>query len=247
MLRLAPPHDPALLQIVEAITRVSGPELVLLFGSRAVGSAREDSDYDLMIVFADDADLEREAHACRVALRRASISADVLPRTVSQYRRQQHDAGHLDWLVARDGRVLFATGKVAQRDAAPRIREPSAGVTLWRERATADLRAAQLSASSQEPVPDAICFHAHAAVEKLLKAEIVEQGTFPPRTHDLAKLLHRMRPSLRKDDELRAACALLQQLYPLSRYPEQRMPTMEEAGRALRAALLVSSCLGAPK
>lgn len=238
MVRLASPSDPALHEIVERITRVARPELVLLFGSRSAGGAREDSDYDLMIVFDDDADIEREARACRVALRSASIPGDVLPRTISQYRRQQHDPGHLDWLVARSGTVLFATGRVEQRDQVARVGERGDGVALWRERAAADLRAAQLSASSPEPVPDAICFHAHAAVEKLLKAEIVEQGAFPPRTHDVARLIERMPPTLRSDDELRAACAVLQELYPLSRYPEQRMPTMAEAHRAMRAALL---------
>jgi HEPN domain-containing protein/predicted nucleotidyltransferase len=237
MVRLATAPDPVLQQIVEAVTHVARPLLVLLFGSRATGEAREDSDYDLMIVFANDADIEREETACKKALRDAGLSADVLTRTVSEYRRQQHDAGHLAWLVAREGRVLFTTGAIAQRDAAARVREHSEGVALWRKRAAADLRVARLTAEAPDPVLDAIGFHAHAAVEKLLKAEIAAQGTFPPRTHDLRKLLARVPSSPRDNVRLRAACALLQELYPLSRYPEKRMPTLEEARQALDAAV----------
>lgn len=155
---------------------------------------------------------------------------------MSEYRRQQHDPGYIDWLAAREGTVLFTTGVLRQRDTP--VREAGAGVVLWRERAAADLRIARLSAASGDPVPDAICFHAHAAIEKLLKAEIIVQGTFPPRTHDLVQLLERMPPRLRDDGDLRAACTLLQGLYPLSRYSEQRMPTVTEARRALAAALL---------
>jgi HEPN domain-containing protein/predicted nucleotidyltransferase len=236
MVRLASALDPALQHIVDAVRRVARPELVLLFGSRATGVAREDSDYDLMIVFADDTDFERAGGACRDALRKASIAADVLPRTISQYRRQQHDPGYLDWLVAREGRVLFTTGTVQQREMPARIREHTDGAALWRARAAADLRVARLIAGSPDPTPDAICFHAHAAVEKLLKAEIVVQGAFPQRTHDLERLLGRLAVRWREDAGFREACTQLQRLYPLSRYPEQRMPTMDEARRALAAA-----------
>jgi HEPN domain-containing protein len=235
MVRLAAHVDPTLEQIVAELTRVSRPELVLLYGSRARGEPRPDSDYDLVLVFGDDADLERERRACCDALRHHAISADILARTTSQYRRHQHDPGFIDWLVAREGRVLFATGVVEQRAPADRVREGSEGVRLWRERADADFREAELSAASATPVPDAICFHAHAAIEKLLKAEIARLGTFPPRTHDLAQLLERLPESMRADGQLRDACELLQRLYPSSRYPQLPMPTVAEARQALAA------------
>jgi HEPN domain-containing protein/predicted nucleotidyltransferase len=237
MVRLAAGIDPTLEMIVAELARITRPELVLLFGSRAMGAPREDSDYDLLVVFGDHMDVERERHLCYDALHRASISADVLTRTASQYRRQQHDPGFLDWLVAREGRVLFATGAVEQRSPADRVREGTDGVTRWRQRAAADLREAQLSADSDTPVPDAICFHAHAAIEKLLKAEIAARGTFPPRTHDLMTLLELQQPTLRGETGLRSACEVLQRLYPKSRYPEEPMPTLEEAGHALEASL----------
>jgi len=40
-----------------------------------------------------------------------------------------------------------------------------------------------------------------------------------------------------------SACALLQALYPGSRYPEEPMPTLEEARRAFGSAKLVQDRL----
>jgi hypothetical protein len=51
-------------------------------------------------------------------------------------------------------------------------------------------------------------------------------------------------PSQFRDDVgLRAACALLQELYPRSRYPDQLMPTLEEARHALDAAVAARQCM----
>ena len=90
-----------------------------------------------------------------------------------------------------------------------------------------------------DPAPGAICFHAHACAEKLLKALIVTRGRHPPRTHELPDLLTLQEPRVRADKELIAACALLESLYPGSRYPEEPLPTIEEARRALDSARVV--------
>jgi predicted nucleotidyltransferase len=42
--------QPPLERIVEAVRDRISPELILLFGSRATGGAREGSDHDLMVV-----------------------------------------------------------------------------------------------------------------------------------------------------------------------------------------------------
>jgi len=239
MVRLAAGVDPTLHLIVSELTRVAQPELLLLFGSRANDSAHEESDYDLLVVFADGTDLEVERQACNRALREAGVSADVLARTASQYMRQQRDPGFLDWLIAREGRVLYATGSIEQRMPPPpgRVSESTEGFDFWLERADGDFRLAQLTLASAEPVRDAICFHAHAAVEKLLKAQIVKRGTFPPKTHDLSQLLALQPDTVRNDQTLRQACAVLNELYPKSRYPELPMPSLDEAHRAMDAAV----------
>ncbi len=228
-------------RIVDAIRDQTSPELILLFGSRALGGARDDSDYDLMVVLRDGSDIERaRADACG-ALSAIGIGADVIVRSVSDYQRRQHDPGFLDWLVSREGVLLYSSGAVPQRSARPaRVREePREGLRAWIERAGEDFRTAELSMAATDPAPGAICFHAHACAEKLLKSLIVRRGTHPPRTHELPELLSLQGPRVRGDKALIAACALLQALYPGSRYPEEPLPTLDDARRAFDSAQLV--------
>lgn len=82
------------------------PELIVLFGSRARGDAHKDSDYDLMIVVHDGEDAEISRKAANEVRSRLQLDVDILARTVSEYLRRQNDPGFLDWLVAREGRVL---------------------------------------------------------------------------------------------------------------------------------------------
>lgn len=239
MVRLAETLDPRLDVIADTLVPLVRPELVLLFGSRAAGQPRADSDYDVMLVLSDGADVEGQRLAASHALWDASISADVLARSASDYRRRQHDPGCLEWLVSREGRVLYASGTIQQKSPAPRVRERSTeGEREWIRRADADYEEAENSLSVEpprQPVPDAICFHAHACVEKLLKARVAQSGTFPPRTHELPELLA-LAADARNDADIVAACRLLQELYPKSRYPELPMPTLDEARRAFAAA-----------
>jgi HEPN domain-containing protein/predicted nucleotidyltransferase len=233
--------QPRLERIVDAIRDRISPELILLFGSRATGAAREDSDYDLMIVLRDGSDLERCRRDAYDALHAIGARVDVLVRSVSDYKRRQADPGFFDWLVSREGVLLHSSGTVPQRSVGPaRVREESReGLRTWIERAGEDFRIAEMSMTAEDPATGAICFHAHACAEKLLKALIVRHGSHPPRTHALPKLLSLQAAALGEYAALIAACALLQALYPSSRYPEEPMPTLDDARRALDSARLV--------
>jgi HEPN domain-containing protein/predicted nucleotidyltransferase len=233
--------DSALDAIVQRLVPCVAPELILLFGSRAAGTARGDSDYDLMLVLREPAAaVERSRQAAYEALHGLGISVDVLACTVEQYERRQHDPGYLSWLIAREGRVLYITGAVPQRSSPPgdRVREEHEGEGLadWIRRAESDFKVAELSLATAEPSWDAICLHSHACVEKLLKALIVTQGVFPPRTHELPELLALQSPDIRDAAQLQATCILLMKVYPKSRYPEAGDPTPDEARSAIAAA-----------
>jgi HEPN domain-containing protein/predicted nucleotidyltransferase len=228
-------------RIVDAIRDHISPELILLFGSRAMGGAREDSDYDLMVVLHDGSDLKRHQRDAYDALHSIGIAADVLVRSVSDYQRRQADPGFLDWLVSREGVLLYSSGAVPQRSTGPaRVREePREGLHAWIERAEEDFRTAKISMAAADPTTGAICFHAHACVEKLLKALVVMRGSHPPRAHALPELLSLQAPAIRDDPAMIAACALLQSLYSSARYPEEPLPTLDDARRAVDSARLV--------
>lgn len=139
--------DPVLETIVGETLALADAELVLLFGSRARGDFREDSDYDVLVVVAGGESPPRELrHSIRSALRDRGTSADVMTVSAAEYARQQHDPGFLAWLVSREGRVLFSTGRVAQRSPVPsrvaehRPGDVTEGVAMWLERAGNDLR-----------------------------------------------------------------------------------------------------------
>jgi uncharacterized protein len=224
--------------IVRCVLECVEPELILLFGSRAWGTARDDSDYDLMLVVRSDGglDLRRAVHEALAARR---IGADVITISTDEYARQQHDPGRLAYQVAREGQVLYTTGAVSQhipRSARVGEEPPREGLALWIRRAESDIRTAEHEIVSPEPVWDAICFHSHACIEKLLKALIIRTGTFPPRTHVLADLLDVLPPVIRDAPRIANDCALLTALWPNSRYPDLPEPTPDEAARAIAAA-----------
>jgi HEPN domain-containing protein len=88
-------------------------------------------------------------------------------------------------------------------------------------------------------IADAVCFHAHQAAEKYLKAVIVWTGRPPLRTHRLGRLLKRCPRRLRRHAAVRHACAVLLAGYRYSRYAETREPTADEARSAAEAAAVV--------
>ncbi len=70
-------------------------------------------------------------------------------------------------------------------------------VEEWVRKAEGDFRTALRElAVADESACDAVCFHAHQCIEKLMKAVLVARDQDPPRTHNLLFLA----------DLLRAAC-----------------------------------------
>lgn len=105
-LRLEMPDDwlPA---IVGRIVRLVDPKRIVLFGSRAHGNARSDSDYDLLVVL-DQVSRPREM---RIAIRRAlsdlPIAKDVVVATEADLTaRSVRPRGIIDW-AADSGRTIY--------------------------------------------------------------------------------------------------------------------------------------------
>ncbi len=59
----------------------------------------------------------------------------------------------------------------------------------WLNKADEDYRVAERELAAEPPAFAAVCFHAQQAVEKAMKALLVDFGADFPRTHDLKFLL----------------------------------------------------------
>ena len=228
--------DPVLVAITQTVVERFAPERVVLFGSRARGDHRADSDYDLLVVM--DTALERgqRDRPIRDALRGAGQYVDVIVYTPAEFDRSRHDVGAMAYASETEGLLLY--------DRTPsrwptQVREESGGVpeslTAWLARAESDMAAmVDIAAGSQSS--DAICFHAHQAAEKFLKAALIRRHVPPSRTHRLSDVLGRCVADLRQDPRVARACAVLEALWPNMRYPDNPAPTLAEAEAAMAAA-----------
>ena len=101
--------DPTLAELLRRLVPAYQPERVYLFGSRARGEAGPDSDYDLLLVVADDAPPERRrSRLAYEVLRGTGVAADVLVCTRSWFDRREGLKASLPGTVLREGRLLHA-------------------------------------------------------------------------------------------------------------------------------------------
>jgi predicted nucleotidyltransferase len=95
---------PLLARIIEAMR----PEQIWLFGSRAKGSARPTSDWDLLVVVSDDAtDDELDVMNAWQAVRDLRIPADVIPVRRSEFEEARDHAGTLVRTVVGEGMQIY--------------------------------------------------------------------------------------------------------------------------------------------
>ena len=102
--------DEALLaEAVRRLVEALQPERIYLFGSRARGDARQDSDYDLLIVVpeAEDSTLHLSQRAYG-ALSGVGVSKDILVVTREEFERRSLAKTSLPSTVLREGRLLYA-------------------------------------------------------------------------------------------------------------------------------------------
>jgi HEPN domain-containing protein len=89
----------------------------------------------------------------------------------------------------------------------------------WLNKADEDYRVAERELNAEPPAFSAVCFHAQQAVEKAMKAILVDLGIAFPRTHDLKFLLDLIKPEKGAFDELEGELVALSVSAIEVRYP----------------------------
>ena len=102
-------HDPKLAEIVRRLVEAYQPERIYLFGSRARGDARPESDYDLLMLVREVAEplyrLSQQAHSLVWDL---GVAADILVWPADRFDRRVHLRASLPGTVVREGRLVYA-------------------------------------------------------------------------------------------------------------------------------------------
>ncbi|MGE5515173.1 MAG: nucleotidyltransferase domain-containing protein [Bacteroidota bacterium] len=108
MAQTASTDDPSLTKVLDRIVPAMQPEAVYLFGSRARGTNREDSDYDLLVVMPDDTPPEK-LNMLRAfeATRGLGVAVEVIPCRRSIFERKKLVPGTLSRTVWAEGRLVY--------------------------------------------------------------------------------------------------------------------------------------------
>jgi len=104
--------DSLIREMVDTIIREANPDTVILFGSRARGDARPDSDVDLLIVesepFSPQRSRRQETARLYLALRKLAMPKDLLLYSRDEFERLKESEYHIVGRAQREGRVLHA-------------------------------------------------------------------------------------------------------------------------------------------
>ena len=101
-----PAQERMLQEIARRLVSTFGPRKILLYGSRATGTARPDSDYDLLIVWRDENAPARRAATMRQALLDLGAPVDIGVVTPREYERLRNRRVSVVAVADREGKIL---------------------------------------------------------------------------------------------------------------------------------------------
>jgi predicted nucleotidyltransferase len=94
-------------EVIERIARRFSPEKIILFGSRARGTADEGSDFDLLVLFDEVADPNRRSAELYAALGDFPYATDIVVSTTRRFERYRDVVNTVYWPAAHEGRILY--------------------------------------------------------------------------------------------------------------------------------------------
>jgi HEPN domain-containing protein len=216
-------------EVVRRIVEAADPERIVLFGSRARGDHRPDSDVDLFVELDTPLRPAERRRLIRSAFGPRTWSMDVFVYTPEEAQRFGRVNGTLMSLIEKEGTILYERSASNYRD--------------WIRTAEDDLLTIESVMAGSRVPWSIVCYHAQQAGEKLLEALLVYHGRTPQRTHDLGALLTSCR-EIDADVKVSAEdCDLLSDYAVSARYPEDMPPTEDEARTAVAAARRIHAAI----
>ncbi len=100
--------DGQIRKMVDRIVRRFDPERIILFGSRARGTAGPDSDVDLLVVMPVEGSKSEREIEIGVALHDMGLPMDIIVTTPEAFEWRRKIAGTIERPAALEGRVLYA-------------------------------------------------------------------------------------------------------------------------------------------
>ena len=179
--------------MTERIVRDFDPLQIILFGSQARGDADRDSDIDLLVVFAELADKRKTAIAIDRALAGVPVAKDIIVSTPEELERSRTRIGSVLRYAQQEGKILWKNRNAAAHSGMPNKEVNSAMQTAdrladtarWLRYAQEDLTTAETFLGHPHVPARQVCWHAHQAAEKALKAALIFLQIDFRRTHDL--------------------------------------------------------------
>jgi HEPN domain-containing protein len=113
-------------------------------------------------------------------------------------------------------------------------REKEKIIGEWEQRAADDLESAELILKETDNYEIA-AYHAHQAIEKTIKAELLKKGKTFKFIHDLNVLVRQLYEE-RVDEALLEKVSLVNSLYPILRYPTGDFVSKEQAEKSVGIA-----------
>ena len=99
--------ETVLAEVVRRLVEAVNPDKILLFGSRARGDSRSDSDLDLLIVKDSVEPRHRRAVPAYRALRGLGVPKDIVWYTPQEVTEWAGVVNHLIWRALSEGRILY--------------------------------------------------------------------------------------------------------------------------------------------
>ena len=225
-------------RMIRTIVDEVDPEQVILFGSRARGDARPDSDVDLLIIESQPFGPDRSRHEEEARISRAlpatQVDRDILVYSRDEIERWRGSLNNVAARALREGRVVYTRGwgvpSTTSRPCSVRDGdEPQPDVDQARlllDMADGDLGAVRAMRDRAEFTDEIFGFHVQQAAEKCFKAWIALLGEEYPLTHDLGKLIDAIRrrdATVSEHDDL-AKLTSFAVKYRYARFPETAGP-----------------------